>query len=406
MGPILFRLGASLGFEFSDNIDNSSTDPQSDLITNGHIYLNGHWAVTKINDLNLRLGIGYTSYLANPELNSVSQTAELTPGTEIAFKMKIGEVFLSFFERPTLGQDNSNDLTLRSGLIYSSFVNVVGVSAFLDLNDVSVQLGYQRTDTIPLTSQSNSVSRSGESAESESRRQEADDATLDSLNRSVDSLSGSITFRLQDDTSAGVQAAISRVTYKESVQNDGFSFNAGVFVGKQLSRFITLRVAAGYQQMLFDSGGSNEDFSNSSSSSIPYYYNLELSHRVNRLLTHSLALGYEAALGTTTNSVQRTYVSEQITYDIAKNLALNLNISYEIGEESGGRDAQTLTLFRVGLSCGYNLTEKLAMSAFYEFVSRTGGGENEDSEFDNGLVGGTASDYFQNRVGISFSYAF
>lgn len=405
LGPIFFRLGASGGIEYCDNIDNSSTDRRSDLITNGTIFLNASWALTKINDLNLNVGFGYTSYLANPELNTTSQTLELVPGTELTFKMKIGEVYLNFYERPSLGQDTSNELTLRSGLIYSSFQNDAGVTAFLDLNDVIVQATYNRSDTIPLTSETNSVNRSGSSTD----QQDADNATIDSLNRSVDTLSTAVTFRLRDDTSAGIEAAASRISYQEEGQNDGFSYNAGVFVGKQLTQYITLRVAGGYQFSSFDSGGMDNAVEGPNSeggkSSQPYC-NLELRHRVNRYLSHTLAIGYETDLGTSSDTVQTTYISDTITYQISKDVGINLDLSYEIGEESGGQEAHSLELFRATVSFGYTLTRKLSMSAYYEFVTRSGGGEVAGSAFTGGINDGTAGDYYQNRIGINFSYAF
>lgn len=386
VGPVFFRFGAGLRFEFNDNIDNASDDRESDLITTPQVYLNGHWPITKFNDLSLRVGFGYSAYLAHPELNSASQTFELAPGTEIAFKIKIKNVYVNFYERPSVGQDSSSLLTLGSGLLYTSFTNSMGVGIFWDLNDLRIQGGYQRTDSIPLSSQSSSGSA---------------DTDVGFLRRGVDSLFASATFRVTDETSLGVEGGASRITYGGDVQNDGLSYHVGSFAQTRLTKNLSFRVGAGAQIMTFDSGGRNQDSSDAQSP----YVNLAVDHRINRFLRHSLSLGYETALGTTTNSVQTTYLNEQLTIEVNQSLTLSANAFYEIGEESGGPFADSIQRFGFGIFTGYSLSKKLRMDVFYQFVARNGGGgDNQNARIEG--VDATAGDYYQNRVGVNFTYAF
>jgi hypothetical protein len=434
LGPAFFRVSAGLRVELTDNVDNSSNDAQPDLIVTPAIYMDGHWEISKINDLKLRLGFGYSAYLAHPELNSSTQTLELTPGTEIAFNIKMGNVYVSVSERPQLGQDTANQLTAPSGLLYTTFTNDFDLGVFWDLNDLQIQGGYHRTDTIPLTSQSRSVNRS-ESSESQSNRREAETTTLDSLNRSVDTASISATLRLGDYTSVGLEGAISKISHRSGSDGDGVSYHAGLFIVHELSRYIDVRLAGGYQMMNFDSADTGEDIAvdqeqdrreqesagetdggtgqnrpasrGSTRASAPYF-NLEVKHRVNRFVTNSLSVGYEADLGSRTNSIQTTYARDHLTWNITEAVALNVHASFEIGKESGGSSAETLKLVTFGVATNVQLSRRLQMGLYYEFVSRTGGGNDErgDQSRSDELAEGGVGDYISNRLGINLSYEF
>lgn len=399
IGSVPFRIGAALRIEFNDNITGSSTDPLSDLIVTPEIYLSGSWQMTRYNTLSLTLGFGYSAYLSNSELNTASRTYALTPGfTALSFKAKVGNLYLRFYDNPEIGQNSSNLLTLPSGVYVTSFTNTVGFTAFWDFNDIQINGGYQHLDTIPLKSTSSSISNSNGSG-----REEGNDETIDSLQNSQDSLNASVSFRISDYTSFGIDLSASQVTYKENIQNNGITYTGGVFLGTQLSEYITLRLAAGYQQMDFDSNGSNQDTSNYSQP----YGNLELRHRVNRFVTHTLSIGQEGDLGTTTNSVQTTYVREAITLQLFKDLAMGIHASYETGEESNGPSAQSLKLLSIGVSCGYSLSKRLNMGVYYQFVKRDGQSINNSRNLSDSIGDFSPNySYTQNVFGVTFSYAF
>src|ERR1700730_4577029 len=58
LGPVRFRVGASVGVEYNDNVTYAETNTQDDLIVTPHLALDMIWPVTTLNTLRLDLGIG------------------------------------------------------------------------------------------------------------------------------------------------------------------------------------------------------------------------------------------------------------------------------------------------------------------------------------------------------------
>jgi hypothetical protein len=62
-------------------------------------------------------------------------------------------------------------------------------------------------------------------------------------------------------------------------------------------------------------------------------------------------------------------------------------------------------MFELNASTGWNLSRKLRFDVYYLFTKRSGGG-NEISTVATPLGFTTATNYYENQVGINFSYAF
>lgn len=398
IGAMNFRVGAGLSSQFSDNIFGSASDRESDLITTPIFYLTGQWKISRFNDLSLRVGAGYSFYLAHPELNSFAPTLELEPGTDFALKMRVGKVNFSLYERPVFAHESLLDLTVRSGLFYTSFQNSAGFRAFWEVNStVDIQGGYEHTDSIPLTKQS-----AGQSSESSGQKQ-ADQNSLSFLSQSMDSIFASITFRLTDSASMGLDGATSWVKYRGGFQNDGVTSHLGVYIGTRLTHYISARAAMGYQVSTFGTNGSNQDSSGASGA----YGNLQLTHQVNRFVSHAFSIGRETALGTTTNTVGSTFVHEAITLNIFRAVPVNIGVFYDVQDESGP-SGQSIAQWGCDLSCsyGYQINRRLRMDAYYQFqMARRSGGGTDPIEVTDQTRRGSET-FYQNRIGINFVYAF
>src|SRR2546423_1323494 len=82
------------------------------------------------------------------------------------------------------------------------------------------------------------------------------------------------------------------------------TYSAGAFLETQLTNYLKLRVAGGYQAIDFDHTGLVND----SHDLNDYYANALLSHRVNAVLTQNLSVGHETQLGVNSNYVKLNYV--------------------------------------------------------------------------------------------------
>lgn len=369
LGPVFIRFNAGLDFEFNDNINISSSDPEADLIISPRITMTGHWQVTKYNDLTLQAAIGYRKYLNHPELDSLSQALDIAPGTELAFNIKIANFYINLHERPEIQQSPTEEITLRETFTYSVFRNTVGASIVWDLNDVQVQWGYDHINSIPLTSE------------------------FARLKYASEQVFAMVSFQLTDVTVAGVQLTASLIDYSDDFQNDGTTYSAGVFLETAVTSYLRVRAEAGYQGGTFSSGGASGDGSDLGS----IYASLSLDNKLNKYVSQSLSLGHDAELGTSSNFVQTTYARYQATWNIVRRVSLSSTAFYEHAVESGGRFAQTFDQFGAGVSLGYEITRKLQATLGYDFIYRTasdGGGE------------GSAGDYAQNRIRLAFNYTF
>src|ERR1041385_8147805 len=64
VGPIRFRLGASVGVEYNDNINYADDQfSEDDVIIRPQVTFNAIWPITQINTLRLDLGLSYAAYL-------------------------------------------------------------------------------------------------------------------------------------------------------------------------------------------------------------------------------------------------------------------------------------------------------------------------------------------------------
>jgi hypothetical protein len=268
-----------------------------------------------------------------------------------------------------------------------------------DLDAVQIQGTYQRTDTIPFGSST---------ATDSTQSQQANQDLVNSLRNSIDTVNASATVRLSDSTSAGLEGSFSAVKYHETTRNNGISYYGGAFIGSQLTNYISLRISGGYQIMDFDSGGTGT-VQGSSRTETPYF-ELAITHHLNPYFWHTFSAGHDAGLGTTTNSVTSTNISETVTWKISRRLTLDILAYYQLGKESGvaspqfsGVPGQSPRLFGLTVSTGINLSQKLRMGVFYGFTQRTGAGNTNSNSGTSAVTGGN---YYENRVGINFSYAF
>jgi hypothetical protein len=379
IGPMVFRASIGLRIEFNDNINLSNDDRDSDLLLTPQVALRGHWKISEMNDLTLNLGFGYTSYLFNSEYNQFNQSVELAPGTEIAFRLKVRDLYFRVFDRPAIEQDPTGDLTLNDAFNYSRFSNTAGLSVLWDLNKIQVQGGYQRYDSWSLTSE------------------------YEYLDQSTDTVYATVSGRVTDALTVGLETSFSDIRYKDDVQNDGKSYYVGVFADALVTPYLRVRVAGGYQGMTFDSGGLNGDNSDFSGP----YGNVSLIHQVNQNLSHVFTVGHESALGSFSNYVETTYVREAVTWQFSSRMSLTGEAFYEHGEESGGPFAESIDRFGVGLSTSYQLTKKLRAELYYAYLRRNASGGTESASIDDDIVLiDRAGSYYQNRVGINLQYEF
>ncbi len=368
-GPVRFRVSATVGLEYNDNINLAEVNPESDFIFRPMVNLNAVWPVTQLNTLRFDIGLGYSFYFQHSEDDT--NGVLLAPGSQLAFDLFVGDFRINFHDRFSIEQDPIDEGALSNVANYGRFENTLGVSVLWDLNKAVATFNYDHYTFIAL------------------------DSDFDYLNRNADSITASLSVAVSSTTGVGVESSFVHNYYQENVLNNSNTWSGGAFVETQLTNYVKLRVAGGYQHIDFD--GASEMFGPflvfmDRDSLSDYYFNALLSHRLNAHITQRLALGHESDLGVNSNYVVLDYIRHTVTWNIINHTLVTTEFFYEDGNESGGFVNEHFHRYGGALSVGYQLTRHVTLGARYQYTQK-------DSNV-------PFRDYSQNRVSIDGTYSF
>jgi len=393
LGPMKVRFSATIGFEYNDNVNLAedatallpavggpilvTTRQQSDFIIRPQVNVNLLWPITQLNTFRLDLGVGYAFYMdhSNYDTNDVL----LSPGSQLAFDIFVGDFRINIHDRFSLEQDPVAELSLSNVADYGRFQNTAGVSVLWDLNAAVVTVGYDHYNFISTTD------------------------VFDYLDRNAEMFTGSIAITPSSTMSVGLEGAWVDTYYDQNVLNDSIAYSAGLFLETQITSNLKLRVAGGYQNIDFDNNGLIIDPHNVSD----YYANVLLSHRVNSQLTQSLSAGHETQLGINSNYITLNYIRHTANWNILYHTLLSTELFYEDADDSGGTflfvpapgvpllnpfAPEHIHRYGGALSLGYQLTPHVTLGFRYQYTQK-------DSDL-------PLRDYSQNRVSLDGTYSF
>ena len=394
LGPIKFRFSATMGIEYNDNInlaeDSSAfflsptgpilvtTSAQSDIILRPQLNMNALWPITQLNTLRLDLGVGYAFYLDHSNYNT--NGVLLNPGSQIAFDIFVSDFRINIHDRFSLEQDPIAEVALSNVADYGRFQNTAGIAVLWDLNQAVVTVGYDHYLFLSTNS------------------------TFDYLDRQADIVSGSIAFTPSSTMTVGVEGSFITTYYDKNILNDSRTYSAGGFLETQLTSYLKLRVAGGYQAIDFDDTGLVNDTHDLRD----YYANALLSHRVNSVLTQSISVGHETQLGVNSNYVKLNYARHTATWNILFHTLLSTELFYEDADDSGGSGllflpipgvpnvnpfvAEHIHRYGGAITVGYQLTPHVTLGLRYQYTQK---------DSDQPL-----RDYRQNRIAFDGTYSF
>lgn len=369
IGPIPFRFGAGVEFQFSDNANLSKSNKLADLSIVPHVDMYGGIRLSRLNTLSIQLGIGYIWNLNRPELDRTLTNASvgLDSDSGISFDIKVGSFRINLHERPAIPRQQFDLITQRNPLQYSQFTNVAGVTVFWDVNSrLSATLQYDHLNVVSLKSE------------------------IENLDQSSDLIGASATYRLNHALSIGLQANASLVAYKREFLNETRNYDTGLTLTARTGRNTTLRVIAGYQIGEFGSSGAIGDETSLSD----WYLRLGVTRNINRYLSQSISVGHESQIGTVSNSTEVDYIRHQLNMAFARVFGLGTTAFFDSAIESGGVLAHEFKLYQFGVYGYWRLSTKMSVSFSYRFVKR------ESTPAADALAG--TLDYVENRFDLGF----
>lgn len=374
-GPIRFRFSATAGLEYNDNINVAEINRQEDFIFRPQVNFNALWPITQLNTLRLDLGLGYGFYLDHSEYNT--NGILLSPNSQLSFDVFVSDFRINFHDRFSLEQDPVGEPGLSNVADYGRFQNTAGVSVLWDLNKAVVTFGYDHYNFI------------------------ATNSSFDYLNRNSEILLGSVSVAATSTTGVGAESSFIWNRYDQNFLNDSDTFSVGGFVETQMTGYLKLRLAGGYQMIDFDSnsfvvspfpGAGGFLVFNDSSKLEDYYVNILISHRINAAITQRLSAGHESQLGVNSNYIKLNYVRHTVNWNIINRTLLATELFYEDAEDSGGFINEHFERYGGALSLGYQLTRNVTLGARYQYTRKS------SDVF--------LRDYIQNRVSLDGTYSF
>jgi hypothetical protein len=362
LGPVRFRFSITTGIEYNDNINLAETNKQSDIIIRPQFNIDAIWPVTQLNTLRLDLGLGYGFYLDHSNANT--NGVLIQPGSQLAFDIFIQDFRINLHDRFSLQQDPVAQLQLSNVVDYGRFENTAGISVLWDLNKAVLTFGYDHYTYVSTTD------------------------TFSYLDRNAEILSFSAYFALTSTTGAGIETTAVYSYYDQGFLNDSVTYSIGPFVETQITNYLKLRVAAGYQFVNFDGGGAVSD----SSDSNDFYANILLAHRINAAITQTISAGHESQLGVNSNFVALNYVRHTATWNIINRVLLATELFYEDGDDSGGIFSEHIQRYGGAATLGYQLTPHITLGLRYQYTQKQSDQPGRD--------------YKQNRVSLDATYSF
>jgi hypothetical protein len=363
VGPVRFRVSATVGFEYNDNINLSQhNEKQDDFIFRPQVNFDALWPITQLNTLRFDLGIGYSVYLQHSSNNT--NGILITPGSQLAFDIFVGDFRINIHDRMSLQQDPITEPQLSNTSNYGRFENTAGISVLWDLNKVLATIGYDHYNFV------------------------ATESEFDYLNRNSEILSGSLSLAATSTTNVGVEGNAVFSRYDQNVLNDSRDYSGGGFVESQLTSYLRVRGAAGYQWIDFDNNGLVNDQHNLSD----YYANILISHRLNAVLSQSVSAGHESQLGVDSNYITLNYIRHTITWNVIRNTLLTTEFFYEDADDSGGFIDERFQRVGAAGTVGFQLTPHITLGLRYQYTQK-----------DSNVPG---RNYIQNRVSVDGTYSF
>ncbi len=124
MGPVRFRVGATVGAEYNDNINYADVHTEDDVIITPSMTLDAIWPITQLNTLRFDLGLGYSFYLDHSEDNT--DYLLVAPKSQLAFDIFIGDFRINLHDKFELQQDPVQEGALSNVVSYGRFENTAG----------------------------------------------------------------------------------------------------------------------------------------------------------------------------------------------------------------------------------------------------------------------------------------
>lgn len=374
LGPLQAALIGSLGVQYTDNVNLTTTDKISDLSFTEEISLDTTWVMSHLNTLQLSLG---GAVIENFYGNGRSQVNfAIAPNSMLEFKFALGDYNFRFYDQFSYIQNPTTDPTATNTANLNNLTNTFGAQVEKDLNIavLSFSADYTYND------------QSGRTAQGQ-----ANPSTSGS--RETFRTGPEITLRLSPTILYGFGVSATRSTGAHSANVN--SLNAGPFIKGDLSK-----------QFQFDMSGGISIVDTKPSVPLGYYLSAAIRYQANRhwklLMSGSHELVFSTGTGLTEQDVllveSQLDVTRFITFDAAPFINYGDVKTTSTQGALAGLTTGPYTQFGIRASLAWTPRKRWTTKLSYDFVRR------EASK--PGGTSGSANSYTVNTIGFQIGYSF
>lgn len=384
LGPVLFDLTGSIDSEFNDNIGLVNNGAKSDFLITPEVGIGIRWPVTETNTLSFSTSLGYTRYMIHPQFDSTDIL--VSPNSELAFNLFIGDFKFNFHDSFSYQQDPVNEGAFSNVVTFDRFTNDAGVTAIWDLNQAVLTLSYDHITFIATGIQDQTG---------------AELADVGALDFSADQVAASVEFHVTSTLSGGVEAAASTRSY-DDFGGDYTQLSAGPFASVQITQYIRAQASAGFQTLHSPNNSLSPGTilpadvyspGNTAGTDNSWYADLTFDHQVNKYFIHHLSIGHQLELGLLGDQSEAYYVNYTASWKVNTFLNLAFTLGYQDVSEQGALvEVSPYNMFNAGIQASFPITKSITGAIIYQFNDKFA----EDSE----------QSYQQNEVGLNLTYQF
>ncbi len=362
-GDFTLTVAPSLGLSWNDDINFSKSEPLSDFILSPNVRLDAAYPVTAVNLLTLSVGVGYDKYFEHDNFSGV----RVQSGSALAFDVYVKDFKIDLHDRFQVTQNSAGLPAVAVTGPNGAFQNAAGLTVDWDLQDVTLTLGYDHQNYIPVSS------------------------VLAYATGATESVLPRVGFQLNPTLTVGLEGSASFTTYDQRVLNDNQGYSGGVYADwKPGKTGFSISLRGGYAIYQFQQTSYFIRAVNQST----WYADLTASYAITDWLSYSVSAGHELRLGLQADSIEDTYFRPSLHWNIIKDLTLGTSVSFEHGSQTGsaliGFGAETYDWITGSLDLSYPVFKKFSLGLSYRFTLRA-------SNF-------AAREYTQDVVGVTLTY--
>jgi len=373
-GPATFDISLTYSLEATDNATYVETDRRKDLIQRPMLQVGVLYQLTSQSRLDFRTGIGYEDYIDN----TVEDTFFISPGSELALDVRVGNGVVTFFDRLDYSQETVNQGGVSGVGRFPQLENVVGLRSVWNFDKWVYHAGYSHLNVFIMED-------SG-----------AGTVVASSLERAEEHFFGRAGYNFDQPVELGIEATGTLADYVQEVQRDYYAVSAGPYLTWTAADALEITLRGGVVYTVFSptNGFSGTNGFSEDEDLTSFYAGVLIDHRLTDHITYGFSATHDIrpAISLGSDYIETTRLELDAEWRMTPNLTLTSVIFGEAAEEVGVAETEKYRRFGISVGPLYRVSRHFSCFARYAFNLR-----DSDEE---------GRSYRENRAAIGVTYRF